>query len=321
MGQSTLDHVLHSAGIADVRQLTKAHVSKWRTTRLASVKPKTVEKDLALLKAILNVAVKDGLMQENPAMVAMPALKDAGRHDADDGGRSGFSEPELVAIFGSEIWASGARFAGGKGEAQHWLPILGLFTGARLDELAHLRIADVFRVDEHNCSVLRTRDGRGDKLAGGCIPVHPSLEALGFLDYANHVKKLGGIWLFPELPDKWSEVRTRSSGWEAWWGRYKKSIGQRDALYHRFRHTFTDLARRNRMAEVHCRAITGHRQGNGVDAHDRYGTDGAGFAPLRDDYFERFVVPQSVLQLMPRWTHELAKPVLRRKRGKRAKAA
>lgn len=323
MGQSTLDQVLQTAGIRDVRQLTKTHVGQWRSARLVSVKPKTIEKDLALLKAILNVAVADGLIPDNPAKVAMPANKDTSRHDADagDGGRSGFSDDELFAIFGSEIWSCNARFAGGKGEAQYWLPILGLFTGARLDELAHLRTTDVFPVAQHRCSVLRTRDGRGDKLAGGCIPLHPALEALGFLDYVEHIRAAGKVWLFPELPEKWSEARSRSSAWGTWWSRYNHNAGREQALYHRFRHTFTDIARHNRMAEEHARAISGHRQGNGRDAHDHYGTDGAGFAPLRDDYFERYIVPRSILELIPHWVPKLGKPAPRQKRKKRATAA
>ena len=63
--------------------------------------------------------------------------------------RAPFETKELQAIFSSPVFTEGHRPDGGKGEAAFWLPLLALFTGARLGELAGLRASDVV----HDASV------------------------------------------------------------------------------------------------------------------------------------------------------------------------
>ena len=41
------------------------------------------------------------------------------------------------------MFTVGERPQGGKGEASFWLPLLALFTGARLGEIASLRASEV----------------------------------------------------------------------------------------------------------------------------------------------------------------------------------
>src|SRR5215813_11100290 len=50
---------------------------------------------------------------------------------------------ELRTLFSSAIFTQGDRPVTGKGEAAFWLPLMALFTGARLNELAPLTAADV----------------------------------------------------------------------------------------------------------------------------------------------------------------------------------
>jgi integrase len=57
--------------------------------------------------------------------------------------RAPFDLGELHAIFGTPVFTQGERPDGGKGEAAFWLPLLALFTGARLGELTGLRASDV----------------------------------------------------------------------------------------------------------------------------------------------------------------------------------
>src|SRR5690349_21905830 len=50
---------------------------------------------------------------------------------------------ELQLLFTSPVYLGGARPDGGRGEAAYWLPLLGLYTGARQGELAPLVVGDV----------------------------------------------------------------------------------------------------------------------------------------------------------------------------------
>ncbi len=71
----------------------------------------------------------------------------------------------------------------------YWLPLLGLYTGARIEELCSLYVED-FKV-EHGVNVISINSDHDKKLkskaAERFIPVHPELEKLGLL---NHIDKL-----------------------------------------------------------------------------------------------------------------------------------
>jgi hypothetical protein len=62
-------------------------------------------------------------------------------------GGAPFEIADLQVIFKTPVFTVGERPKGGKGEASFWLPLLALFTGARLGELSSLRASDVARDD------------------------------------------------------------------------------------------------------------------------------------------------------------------------------
>ena len=62
------------------------------------------------------------------------------RLEEDEPDREPFTVAELKLMFGSPVFTQGERPRGGRGEAAFWLPLLGLFTGARRGELAGLLV-------------------------------------------------------------------------------------------------------------------------------------------------------------------------------------
>ena len=73
---------------------------------------------------------------------------------------------ELRLLFASSIFTANARPKGGRGEAAYWLPLLGLFTGARLGELAPLTVGDVVKDEATGVTVIRIveDEARGRRL-------------------------------------------------------------------------------------------------------------------------------------------------------------
>lgn len=89
-------------------------------------------------------------------------------------------------------------------DAKYWLPILGLFTGARLEEIGSTRASEVKQQGEIWYLDLIERgddddDNRTIKNSNSRrrIPVHEKLIDLGFIDYVKALPKDG--WLFPDL--------------------------------------------------------------------------------------------------------------------------
>lgn len=184
--------------------------------------------------------------------------------------RPPFDLATLNRLFSSKIYAEGFRAPQGAGEAQYWLPLLGLYTGARIEELCQLRPADIFEEQYRDSSgnagkawVLQiTEDedeGLGVKNAGSIrrIPIHPELIQLGFVEYCQ--QQIGSR-IFPLL--RKDPTGLESTIWSKWWHRdYLRRYCEPSAsnmVFHSFRHTFKDVCRQLGISKELADAIQGH---------------------------------------------------------------
>jgi integrase len=178
---------------------------------------------------------------------------------------------ELRLLFNSPVFTTNVRPKGGGGEAAYWLPLLGLFTGARQGELAPLCAGDV-STDEATGVVFITvtdDDERGTRVKTASsrrvVPIHPELVKLGFLDVVEESRKQGGrtARLFPLL--KPGPRGGYAEAWSKWFGRYIRGLGitNKDRVFHSFRHGFKDALRAAGESEDINDALTGH-SGRGV---------------------------------------------------------
>src|SRR5205823_4616345 len=101
--------------------------------------------------------------------------------DEERSDRDTFEIAELQTLFSCPVFTEGERPKGGQGEAAFWLPLLALFTGARLGELAGLTADDV-RVEQQSripALYIRERTERGRRLKTSAservVPVHREL--------------------------------------------------------------------------------------------------------------------------------------------------
>ena len=140
---------------------------------------------------------------------------------------------------------------GGRGEAAFWLPLLALYTGARLSELAALTAADVVIEQPSDIAIIMiTEDvdqGRTLKTLASrrVVPIHTELVRLGFLNFVED--RLPGprqaTRLFPLLTP--GSRGGLGEGWSKWFGRYIRNIGITNtaSVFHSFRHGFKDALR------------------------------------------------------------------------------
>jgi integrase len=198
------------------------------------------------------------------------------RLEEDEPARDTFTSAELQTIFGSSVFTKGDRPKAGKGEASYWLPLLGLFTGARRGELAGLTAANVqsigpssemaltFEKDRTRGKTLKT------KRSARTVPIHPELTRLGFEQYVDTVRSNYGAnaWLFPEIAP---QSKHGATDWSKWFSGYIRALGitDRNKVFHTFRHGFIDALRAAGVDDEVKRALVGHsRKGS---AHDAYG--------------------------------------------------
>lgn len=142
------------------------------------------------------------------------------------------------------------------GAAAYWVPLLGLFTGARLGELCQLRVADVVQVDGCWCISIN-EDGEGSRVKSEAgirsVPVHSELTRLGFLDYVEDAKKAGHERLWPDLKFR----KDKPSGYfSAWFGEVRNAADVPD--FHSLRHTVRSLMTKAKVPATTQDRITGH---------------------------------------------------------------
>ncbi|MFM0199904.1 site-specific integrase [Paraburkholderia fungorum] len=271
-------------GPVPVASISRQHVIAFKDALLSSGQTAiNTDKILTMLSALLSYALDQGWTTTNPAK----GIKVGARSNA-KAARLPFDLPALKLIFGSPVYTEHARPEGGAGEAAYWLPLLALYTGARLEELAQLQPSDIQQApytdasgSAHSAWCIRISDegeGQGVKTATSRrrVPVHPDLIALGFIDYAQSVS---GPRLFPALkPDR--EGR-EGALWGKWFGKHIHKLGITDSrmVFHSFRHLLKHTMRECGISEEVSDAITGHASGS---VGRRYGATLYPLAPLVD---------------------------------------
>lgn len=208
------------------------------------------DKALGAVGAVLSWGEDNGYLENNPARRVKVGL------GVEDKAHGPYSIEDLNLIFRFPVYTEGERPKGGGGEAAKWLPLLALFTGARLQELGRLRVEDV----RQEWGVLffdLTSAGTKTESAKRHVPVHPELVRLGFLTYLEERKKAGGGPLFPALK---SGQDSPTEGWSKWWGRYARKHGITDKrkVFHSFRHLVKDGLRNNGVDPILTDVLQGH---------------------------------------------------------------
>jgi integrase len=240
-----------------------------------------VKNHVARVGQVFAFAHRSGMMHFNPAAeYKRGAIRHSMKRAQDY--RDVFTTDELVTIF-SAPW-----YQAGKGADKHWrphyywLPLMGIYTGGRLNELAQLYLNDVrqspsgvwfidFNLDmpEKIDADSRAHSDELDKKlktanALRCVPLHPSLVALGLPLYAESLRDAGEERLFPELRHDKRKGYGKAAG--AWFN--DRFLGIRLGItrngrktFHSLRHGFVTALERQDLPERIQAQLAGHKRG------------------------------------------------------------
>jgi integrase len=236
--------------------------SKEHRTGVQRVSAETVNVMLGSVQAVCVWAQNNGLIPEDvPWSDPFSRMRLPTRSFR----REPWALEELRTLFSSTIFTQGHRPVSGKGEAAFWLPLMALFTGARLNELAPLTAADVITDPATDIVAINIKEdreqGRRLKTIGSArlVPIHLELTRIGFLKFADWIRLAGNeARLFPLLVP--GRKGSFGEAWSRWFGNYKRDLGIRNkaSVFHSFRHGFKDAARAARVSEDPHDALTGH---------------------------------------------------------------
>ncbi|PYE29052.1 site-specific recombinase XerD [Rhizobium sp. PP-CC-3A-592] len=174
--------------------------------------------------------------------------------------RDDWSREDLQCLFTSREYRDASESS-----ALHWLPLISLHSGMRLEEICRLRPAiDIIVKDGVTCFDIVARDGWDPKTEAGTriIPVHSWLIRHGFMNFVTQQRARGAEHLFsPELT---LHKGTISSGFSREFSRLKiyLGVGEKTA-FHSFRHSFRTVLESTDLKESHIDAVMGHEGGGG----------------------------------------------------------
>ncbi|WP_321351464.1 tyrosine-type recombinase/integrase [Halopseudomonas oceani] len=236
-----------------------------RTGKTISVT--TLNNYIKWLASVFSFAVKAGYCSLNPFL----GMKTVTRKKVSQE-RSVFTEADLRKLFQADTYAS----ANDDRPHKYWLPLLGLYTGARLNELCQLYLDDVVTVNGIAC--LHIQDKRPDQrlktpASERLLPIHPRLKALGFIEFIEKQRAAGHSRVFAEL------TRHSKHGYghapSKWFARMREALGFKEQGekkdFHSFRHTVADHLKQKGIAESLVAGLLGH-QSQGI-TFSRYGKD------------------------------------------------
>lgn len=280
-----------------VRSIERTDIRKWRDTvaalppnyrktkryeglsatetaaeaRAAGVKglaPNTVNKYLSTISPLFDWMVTEAYLDANPC----DGLFYDGKKGANP--RPPFSVEQLNKIFSSPLFTGflrdGREHQPGSVRAvdwRFWIPLICLFTGARIGEIAQLRVEDIkqecgiwflhIREDEEADQKTKSRHSRP-------VPVHSVLQEFGFLDFVEQEKARanndGNHQLFACLkPNSRGQISGTPS---RFWRNYLQAIGVKNGGdgfgAHSFRHTLTDQLRSAGYLDEQIAVVLGH---------------------------------------------------------------
>lgn len=176
--------------------------------------------------------------------------------------RRAYTSRELRSLFNSKLFTENFRSSGQTKEALYWAPLLGPFLGARIEEVAQLRIQDVEYINGVWClKITEMGPDQSVKTDGSKrrVPIHTEIVMCGFLAYVAQQKQKGHERIFPSLKNTnknnvWSNALTKK------YGLYLDEIGLTDPRldYHSFRYTFRQQCSICGVENEVRDALTGH---------------------------------------------------------------
>lgn len=156
-----------------------------------------------------------------------------------------------------------------------WPALIGVFTGARLNEIAQLRPDDVMEMDGVWCFDLNDADGKSIKNKGSRrhVPIHRQLLDTGILAFVELRRKEGETRLFPSLTYSAQNGYGRNIG--RWFNEsFLPKLGMKDKglVFHCLRHTMITRLLQADAPDAMVKALVGHSQ-VGI-THKHYATEG-----------------------------------------------
>ena len=255
------DKVVRDVTKADVRAYVEA-VAKLHASKDKLLTAATVAKHLDFARAFFRWSTRQDFSDFNPAQ-DIQAPKDT--RGEDDAVRP-FTWSELQRL------VAGARVQWGATSARTFVVLVGVYTGARLEEICQLAPGNLERHGDVYAMRIDALDGRQlkNEASRRVVPLPRALIETGFVDFARRADAGATIFGFPRVGGRYGHR------FSSHFRRLRESVGLVGPRlhFHSLRHSYADLLRALKvpddasaqmMGHVGNRVRAGYGHGYGVD--------------------------------------------------------
>jgi integrase len=252
-----------------VGAISRAKASEWTDALLRDGKSKqTVRNYVTHTAALFDSLVQKGQAESNPVagLVKIKTREKKARRQEGFGWEP-FDEATLRRIYDSK------NLAKTRTDHVRWGAVIGLYTGARVGEVAQLALRDFEIVGGLPCVRIQAElDGQRVKSDAGqrLLPLHPDLLELGLMDRVERLRAEGEEWLFPGL--KLDGAAGVGNALSKGFSYYLKTLGVKPRRmngrvgFHSLRKNVTQQLQASAVTEERRRAYMGHEPGEDTHA-------------------------------------------------------
>lgn len=251
-------------GHDDYNKTTKADFIKWRDSQIGRYSPYTISKtNLSAVKTVLNYA-KDNLLIEENKIEGVKIVVPKKSHTRE----IGFTDDEAKRIIEACLnYEPAPNERAKKTFAKKWIPILIMFTGARVNELTQMRKEDLIERDGILAIRLNPEAGTVKNDEFRDVPLHPQIIELGFVDFVK--ASTDGPLFYDARSGEVSLKKARMVGGAiSSWLKTEKLVPDGLQPNHASRHRFKTIGREVGIQDRILDAIQGHAPRS---QGDRYG--------------------------------------------------
>ena len=178
---------------------------------------------------------------------------------------------ELTKLFNSEHYKHGLH----KFPHEFWVPLIGLFSGARQNEICQLYIDDVYQEKETGIWVFDINQDKSEEtnksikkgMHARLVPIHPKLIDLGFIEFYETIKKMKHKRVFMELKYKGHKNKFADK-FQRWYNNTYTNKNNCNitskATFHSLRHKFINELERLDIPLHRISAMVGQKPDGGV---------------------------------------------------------
>lgn len=231
----------------------------------------TINRNLGYIGQIVRRARSEGILISQTIDLGLLHVKETKR-ERDK--RLPFSPEDITAIFQSPVWhgyrSPKRRHTPGNmlsKDGLYWVPLIGVYTGARREEIAGLMVDEIVEVNGIWCIDIKDNENRGLKTesAPRLVPIHSHLLELGLVEYRDEVVRRKKTDLFPDLTPTNNSDSFGDKIDYMWRQIMIKQLGERpkNKVFHSFRHYAINCFKRDPEVDKQTeKDIVGHAGGD-----------------------------------------------------------